>query len=354
MTNVMPTLSKSGNELASSEEQLRILSQPLPDGKILPSFEQRLSSIGLDPFKPTKIGIFQMNLGKLCNQTCKHCHVDAGPDRTEVMSKHTMQECLDALDRSDIPTVDITGGAPEINPDFRWLVEQLRMRNKHIMVRCNLTVIMSGLKYRDLPSFFAENQVEVICSLPFYTEGRTDRQRGDGVFQKSMDALKDLNRMGYAQPDSDLKLNLVYNPAGAFLPGNQSDLQSEFKRELENQHGVQFNELYTITNMPISRYLEFLIRSGNYAEYMTRLVEAFNPSAATGVMCRDTISIGWDGTLYDCDFNQMLDMRIEDQYTGHVRDFDQNLLESRTIRTHQHCYGCTAGAGSSCGGAVSE
>ncbi len=350
----MTTLLKAGNELASPEQQLRILEQPLSNGVVLPEFDQKLAEIGLSPFKPTKIGIFQMNLGKLCNQTCKHCHVDAGPDRTEVMDRQTMQDCLDALDRSDIPTVDITGGAPEINPDFRWLVQELHKRNKQILVRCNLTVIMSGLKYRDLPQFFADHGVEVISSLPFYTESRTDRQRGAGVFQKSLDALKELNKVGYAREGSDLKLHLVYNPAGAFLPGSQVDLQSEFKPELNDQHGIQFNDLYTITNMPISRYLEYLIRSGNYDEYMTKLVESFNPSAAAGVMCRDTISVSWDGFLYDCDFNQMLDMKIQTENANHVRDFDQAGLEGRTIRTHQHCYGCTAGAGSSCGGAVVE
>ncbi|MEP2508059.1 MAG: arsenosugar biosynthesis radical SAM (seleno)protein ArsS, partial [Reichenbachiella sp.] len=294
----------------------------------------------------------QVNMGKMCNQVCKHCHVDAGPDRKEIMTRETMQWCLDALDRSNISTVDLTGGAPEMNPDFRWFVEELSGRGKQVIVRCNLTIILANKKYHDLPEFFRKHKVEVVSSLPHFSARRTDAQRGEGVFEKSIQALQMLNKVGYGQPDSDLKLNLVYNPSGAFLPPDQLGLESEFKRKLRDGFNIEFNELYAITNLPISRFLDYLVVSGNYEDYMQKLVDAFNPTAADGVMCRNTISVGWDGYLYDCDFNQMLDLKLNGGSPDHIKDFDAEVLSKREIILNNHCYGCTAGAGSSCGGTV--
>lgn len=287
----------------------------------------------------------------MCNQVCAHCHVDAGPDRKEIMTRETMLQCLDVLKRSDFDTVDLTGGAPEMNPHFRWFVEEISALNMHIIVRCNLTIIVANKKYNDLPEFYRKHKIEVVSSLPFYSADRTDRQRGEGVFKDSIKALQMLNEVGYGKPDSGLALNLVYNPAGAFLPGNQVALENDFKHELKKQYGIEFNNLYCITNMPVSRYLDYLITSGNYEKYMDRLVNAFNPVAASGVMCRNTISIGWDGYLYDCDFNQMLDLKVEGGST-HITDFNLEELNTRSIITNQHCFGCTAGTGSSCGGAT--
>lgn len=315
-------------------------------------FESKLENIGLFPLKPSVIDVFQVNLGKMCNQVCKHCHVDAGPDRKEIMTRETMQLCLDALDNSEIQTVDLTGGAPEMNPDFRWFVEELSARNKHIIVRCNLTIILANAKYNDLPDFYKKHKVEVVSSLPHFSARRTDSQRGEGVFEKSIQALQILNEVGYGKEDPDLKLNLVFNPSGAFLPGDQMQLENEFKRRLKNDHNIDFNELYAITNLPVSRFLDYLVKSGNYEEYMQKLINAFNPIAASGVMCRNTISIGWDGYLFDCDFNQMLDLKFKNGIPNHIKDFDVAKLESRDIMLNNHCYGCTAGAGSSCGGAT--
>ncbi len=308
--------------------------------------------IGLNPFKPTGIEIFQVNVGYMCNQTCKHCHVDAGPDRKEIMIRETMEECLVALSGSSIPTVDLTGGAPEMNPDFRWFVEQIRKLGKHVMVRSNLTILTVNPSYRMLPRFFADHGLEIISSLPYYLQSNTDRQRGEGVFQKSIEALKMLNDVGYGKDGTGLEINLVYNPVGAFLPADQASLKKDYKRVLKQKYDIDFNNLYTITNMPVSRFLEFLLISGNYEDYMEKLVTSFNPSAALGVMCRNTISVDWQGYLYDCDFNQMLGMQVEDGVPNHIRDFDEALLNNRNICVDQHCYGCTAGAGSSCGGTI--
>lgn len=288
----------------------------------------------------------------MCNQTCKHCHVDAGPDRKEIMTQETMQQCLEALAKTNIPTVDITGGAPEMNPNFRWFVEEIKKLNRHIMVRCNLTIILSNKKYYDLPLFYKEHHIEVIASLPFYNKERTDRQRGNGVFDISIQAIQMLNEAGYGKEDTGLELDLVYNPAGAFLPPSQKSLEQEFKKELMEHFGIQFNKLFVITNMPINRYLDYLLVSGNYEDYMQKLVNAFNPAAAKGVMCRNTISIGWDGYLYDCDFNQMLDLKVGCKNNQHISQFNETILNNREIILGQHCYGCTAGAGSSCGGQV--
>lgn len=314
-------------------------------------FGETLASQGLWPLRPTSIEVLQINVGKLCNQSCRHCHVDAGPDRAEIMSRETAMLCVEALRSYAIPSVDITGGAPELNPSFRWLVEQCASLGRHVIDRCNLTILESG-PYRDLPKFFAEHSVELICSLPHYQSTCTDVQRGDGVFEKSIRALRRLNDLGYGTGDSKLRLVLVTNPVGAFLPAAQACLELEWKRELKRLHGITFDALYTITNMPISRYLEWLLETGNLEDYMRTLVDAFNPQAAHGLMCRSTVSVGWDGRLHDCDFNQMLEIPVSEDSPRHIRDFDLSALDARAIQTGPHCFGCTAGAGSSCTGAT--
>ena len=344
---MLVTLKARMNPLASAEEQLRILSSR--NG--FPAFAERMSAVGLTPLCATGITVFQINVGKLCNQTCGHCHVDAGPDRREIMSHETAELCLRALAQTDIPTVDITGGAPELTPCFRFLVEESKKLGRHVIDRCNLTVLHVASQ-ADLAEFLARHQVQIIASLPYYRAAQTDAQRGEGVFEKSIRAMHKLNALGYGREGSGLKLNLIYNPVGAFLPPKQEAIEKQFKRELAEKHGVVFNDLYTITNMPISRFLEFLLNTGNYESYMERLANAFNPAAAAGVMCRYTLSVGWDGTLYDCDFNQMLELPTGHGAPRHIRDFDASQLHQRTIVTNNHCYGCTAGAGSSCAGAT--
>jgi radical SAM/Cys-rich protein len=348
----MQTLIAQGHRLSESRYQLRILNsealKPTPPAR----FEQSLSSAGLFPFKPTRLEIFQINLGKMCNQTCAHCHVDAGPDRKEIMTRETMQSCLDVLSRTpSIHTVDLTGGAPEMNPNFRWFVEEISKLQKKILVRSNLTILVSNVEFRTYPEFFAKHKLAVVASLPCYTLENTDRQRGDGVFKKSIEALQKLNQLGYGREGSELELNLVYNPSGPSLPPPQEKLEADYKRILSEEFGIVFNRLFTITNMPISRFLDHLLRAGKYGTYMEKLIHAFNPAAAAGVMCRNTISVGWDGRLYDCDFNQMLDLEVSHDQT-HIKNFDAESLNERDIIIGQHCYGCTAGAGSSCQGSL--
>ena len=352
----MKSLKAQGSILADSHEQIEILAhgQNHDDAFKLVPFQQKLEGIGLYPLKPAGIEIFQVNVGKMCNQVCRHCHVDAGPDRKEIMTRETMQQCVEVIrNQPSLKTVDLTGGAPEMNSDFRWFVEELKKANAniHIIVRCNLTIIRANKKYYDLPEFFKSHNIEVVSSLPFYTKDRTDRQRGDGVFEDSIKALQMLNEVGYGRPGSPLLLNLVYNPAGAFLPASQESLEKEFKISLKKDFGIEFNNLFAITNLPISRYLDYLLQSGNYEKYMEKLIAAFNPAAAANVMCRNTISIGWDGYLYDCDFNQMLELKV-DAPSKHITQFNSEILNQRNIVVNQHCYGCTAGAGSSCGGTV--
>jgi radical SAM/Cys-rich protein len=341
------SLSYRRDPLSSATYQLALLESQVR----LTPFADKLAQAGMGPLRPTSLEILQVNVGKMCNQVCGHCHVDAGPDRKEVMSRDTMQQCLEVLKRVDIKTVDVTGGAPEMNPHFRWFVEELTALGKHVIVRCNLTIVVANKKYNDLPVFYRDHKVEIACSLPFYSAERTDRQRGDGVFKHSIEALHMLNDVGYGKVGSGLILNLIYNPAGAFLPANQEQMERDFRLELKNSHNIEFNHLFCITNMPVSRYLEYLIRSGNYERYMDRLLTAFNPKAAENVMCRNTISVGWDGHLYDCDFNQMLELPV-DAAVCHISRFDLAALAHRDIRVNQHCYGCTAGTGSSCSGAT--
>lgn len=336
-----------GEKLANAGEQINVLSKL----KNLPSFDEKYEGIGDGPLKADDIEIFQVNLGKMCNQVCKHCHVDAGPDRKEIMTKETMRLCLDILKYSNIPTVDLTGGAPEMNPNFIWFVEEIKKLKRHIIVRSNLTILEAS-GFEEYAEFMARHKAEIVSSLPYYKASFTDKQRGDGVFAKSIAAMKKLNSFGYGKEDSGLIFNLVYNPVGAFLPPAQKSLEKDYKRELLKNFGVTFNNLYTITNMPISRFLDYLLVSGNYEEYMEQLIQAFNPSAAMNVMCKFTLSVGWDGQLYDCDFNQMLEMNVDHGAPKHLKDFDESMLKSRQIVTGPHCFGCTAGAGSSCGGAT--
>jgi len=350
----LKTLHKKQDQLAGSEYQLKVLNDDEKTGKKLARFSEKLTAILLFPLKPLALDIFQVNMGKMCNQVCQHCHVDAGPDRKEIMTRDTMQTCVDLIGQHQFTTVDLTGGAPELNPNFRWFVEEIRKVNPSckIIVRCNLTIIVANKKYNDLPVFYKTNGIEVVSSLPFYSASRTDKQRGDGVFEDSMKALSILNAVGYGIENSGLILNLVYNPAGAFLPPDQTALEKEYKTELKNKYGITFNNLFAITNMPVSRYLNYLLQTGNYAAYMEKLISAFNPAAANNVMCRNTLSIGWDGYIYDCDFNQMLDLKVEAKDSQHINDFNNDSLKKRNIIVNQHCYGCTAGAGSSCGGEV--
>ncbi len=332
--------------LANSEQQLQVL---VGDQEEHASFAGKLHNLGVE-LKSDKIEILQINMGKMCNQTCKHCHVDAGPDRKEIMTRQTMEEILIAIRSSDIQTIDLTGGAPEMNPNFRWFVEELSLLKVKIIVRCNLTIILSNPSYHYLPEFYKAHDVTVICSLPHFSARRTDAQRGNGVFEKSIKALQLLNEMGYGMEGSGLELHLVFNPSGAFLPPAQASLQKDFKIRLKNNFNISFNDLYAITNMPISRFLDYLISTGNYTAYMDKLIEAFNPAALSGLMCINTLSVGWDGKLFDCDFNQMLDLNLKS--VSHISEFNSRKLEGRPIIVNQHCFGCTAGAGSSCGGEI--
>ncbi|MBJ6369651.1 arsenosugar biosynthesis radical SAM (seleno)protein ArsS [Snuella sedimenti] len=346
------SLHKRNSDLANSNRQLDILSNGIFKNGELPTFKSKLAETNLAPIKAKKIEILQINVGYMCNQVCEHCHVDAGPDRQEIMTRETMQQCLNVIENSGAHTLDLTGGAPEMNPHFRWFVEEASKAGiKDFIVRSNLTIIKANKKYYDLPEFFKKHNVHVVSSMPHWTRGKTDKQRGNGVFDSSIEALKMLNAVGYGMPESPLKLDLVYNPSGAFLPGNQAALEKDFKKALKEDFNIQFHNLFAITNLPISRFLDYLIASENYEDYMYSLVEAFNPSAVANVMCTNTLSVSWDGYLYDCDFNQMLELPVNSK-AKHISEFNQDLLEGRNIVISQHCYGCTAGAGSSCQGSV--
>ncbi len=342
---ILPTLQTREHTLSSPESQRQTLAK-LP---LRLSFAEATQSAGHTPLQATGVTVLQMNVGKRCNLTCKHCHVDAGPDRTEVMPSEVVEACMQLLENSDIPTVDITGGAPEMHPQWREIIERSRGLGRHVMHRCNLTITRLP-NYAYVPQFLADNQVEVIASLPAYAPKRTDAQRGEGVFEESIEALRQFNELGYGKEGSGLVINLVTNPVGAFLPASQKSLENEWKRELQRRYGVTFNSLFTITNMPISRFLDFLVETGNLEAYMEKLVNAFNPMAVECLMCRFTLSVGWDGRLYDCDFNQMLDMALPKT----IAEVTLAELNERAIQIGPHCFGCTAGAGSSCGGAIVE
>ncbi|HVG34579.1 MAG TPA: arsenosugar biosynthesis radical SAM (seleno)protein ArsS [Pyrinomonadaceae bacterium] len=329
--------------------------QAAPTAAILApeDFDARLATHGIKLLRANAIETLQVNVGKLCNQACKHCHVDASPARTEIMTREVAEQVIEAVRRYSFPTLDITGGAPELNPSFRYLVAAAHALGTHVMVRHNLTVMFEPAQ-EDLSDFFREHKVEVVSSLPYFLEQQTDAQRGQGVFEKSLSALRRLNAVGYGMEGSGLILNLVYNPVGAFLPPKQSSIEADFKRELAMRYNLSFNRLYTITNMPIRRFLDYLRRTGNEERYMRKLVEAFNPDAVEGLMCRSTLSVDWTGRLYDCDFNQMLELAVAHELPQTIFELDPERFAGRRVMTGAHCFGCTAGAGSSCGGAVAK
>ncbi len=300
--------------------------------------------------------MIQVNVGKLCNLTCMHCHVNAGPKRKEIMSRGTIDRIIDWLAKAEIPIVDLTGGAPEMIPDFRYFIEQVKslLPRRHIIDRCNLTILLER-GYEDLAAFLARNEVEIVASMPCYTPENVNAQRGEGVFEGSIAALQVLNSLGYGI-DPDLLLHLIYNPVGAFLPPSQNELEADYKRELKKHFGIVFNNLYTLTNLPIGRFASYLWHNNKLDEYMELLIQAFNPATIDGLMCRNTVSVGWRGEVYDCDFNQQLGMQWSRCNGGNkpmfLWDVDPDSLQDRQIMTGDHCFGCTAGAGSSCGGAI--
>lgn len=345
----MKSLRRRNSPLAQASQQLQILQA----SSEIQSFEHLLEEKGLGDLRAAGVEILQVNVGKLCNMTCRHCHVDAGPDRREIMTRETIDLCLDALRSSDIKTLDLTGGAPEMNPDFSYFVTEARALDVHVIDRCNLTILLAN-GYHDLPEFLAENEVEIVASLPCYLETNTDQQRGDGAYRQSIEVLQKLNSLGYGKENSPLGLTLVYNPVGMSLPPNQQALEKDYRQVLRREHDVEFTRLFTITNMPISRFLDDLIEQGQYEDYMQKLIDAFNPAAVSGVMCRKMISVGWDGLLFDCDFNQMLELQTDREQAQHIRDFDAEALSARQIITGQHCLGCTAASGSGCLGAIAE
>ena len=331
-------------------QALPVLDSQQAEARSHVNFDEKLAAHGLS-LRGLTVETLQVNVGKLCNQACRHCHVDASPSRTEIMTRETVEQVIRVLRQFRFPTLDITGGAPELNPSFRHLVREARALRTHVIVRHNLTVMFEPGQ-DDLPRFFREHEVEVVSSLPYFLQEQTDAQRGHGVFEKSVAAMRRLNGVGYGLEGSGLVLNLVYNPVGAFLPPAQNSLETDFKRELLARHQLSFNRLYTITNMPIKRFLDYLRRSGNEERYMRKLVEAFNPHAVEGLMCRSLLSVDWTGRLYDCDFNQMLELGVAPGLPQTITEFDAERFAARRIRTGTHCFGCTAGAGSSCGGSV--
>ncbi len=339
----------AGKKIMTTTAQIKITRNgkpALPNSSM--SFEEKL---GGEKLFARTIDTLQVNVGKLCNQACKHCHVDASPKRTEIMPREVVDACLEVLKKYKIPTLDITGGAPELNPNFRYFVAEAKKTGAKVMIRHNLTVMFEDGQ-TDLPEFFAENEVEVVCSLPYFLPAQTDAQRGAGVFDKSIEALKRLNATGYGI-DENLILNLVYNPSGAFLPPAQEAIEKDFRRELKTRFDISFNNLYTITNMPVARFLDWLRRSKNEESYMRKLVNAFNPATISGLMCRNLISVDWRGNLYDCDFNQMLEISVSDELPQTIHEFSLEKFTNRQIKTAAHCFGCTAGTGSSCGGTIS-
>ncbi len=316
-------------------------------------FAHRLEGLGYPELRAARVETLQVNLGWRCNQTCKHCHLRAGPLRPEVMARETVEEVVRVAARWSIPVADLTGGAPEVNPHFEYLVDRLHDLGVHIRSRSNLTVLLEPGK-EHLPEFLRDRRVELICSLPYFQEDMLDRVRGAGAFQKSLKALRRLNRLGYGGEDPDLKLHLMHNPAGAFFPAEQGPLEDRFRRELEARHGIRFHRLYTLLNMPIGRFKEYLERSSNYDGYMSRLMASFNPATVPGLMCRHLLSVAWDGRLFDCDFNQALDLPLDAGLPQTIWEFDLPALNNRRIILEDHCYGCTAGLGSSCGGSLAQ
>jgi radical SAM/Cys-rich protein len=314
---------------------------------IHPSFEQKSAG----PIMAAGIDIFQINLGYRCNLECRHCHIEAGPNRPELMSRPVMEMCLDVLREHPIPVIDITGGAPEMHPDFGWFLEECASLGRRLLVRTNGVILLEP-PFAPFLDLYVRWRVEIAVSFPHVDPKTTDRQRGDGVHTRLIEVLRRLNEKGYGQTGSGLTLNLVHNPGGAYLPGLQGSLEDHYRQALREKYGIVFNHLFCITNMPLGRYLNYLKMTGNHEDYMTALVNAFNPATLTGVMCKTTLSVAWDGKLYDCDFNQILGMTVDHGAPGHVSEFDLDRLARRRVVTGNHCYGCTAGAGSSCGGEI--
>ncbi|ASQ89596.1 radical SAM protein [Prosthecochloris sp. GSB1] len=346
------SLHKRTSPLAAPSEQVRVLEAT---DCAIPAFCSKIAETGDEPLCADGVNVLQVNTGYRCNLFCRHCHVDAAPDRPEMMSRETMHYCLEVLSgSSSIRTLDITGGAPEMNPELPWLLEEARRRmpEGEILVRTNLVILVSGEKYRCFPELFRRYRVTLIASLPCYTRENVDAQRSEGAFDRSIEALGTLNALGYGREGSGLELNLVYNPGGPVLPGEQQGLENGYRKRLREDHGVSFNHLYTIANMPVGRFLESLLDEGRFCQYMNLLFSHFNPMAVGNLMCRSTLSVGWDGALYDCDFNQMLQRSLLPPSPRHISDFDEASLARRVIALGQHCYGCAAGAGSSCQGAL--
>ncbi|PYL80900.1 MAG: radical SAM protein [Verrucomicrobia bacterium] len=313
-------------------------------------FSETLTAHSL-ALRRSRTEVLQVNVGKLCNLTCMHCHVNAGPKRKEIMTRGTVDRVIDWFARTEIPTIDLTGGAPEMIPDFRYFIERVKTLrpSRRVIDRCNLTILLEP-GYEGLAQFLARHKVEIIASMPCYTAENVNAQRGQGVFDSSIKALRVLNSLGYG---SDLPLHLVYNPVGAFLPGPQAELEADYKRELKKHFGIIFNNLYTITNLPIARFASYLRHNNKLEEYMQLLIDNFNPATVFGLMCRNTISVGWTGEVFDCDFNQMLNMNWRNGSGPlHLWDLDPAAVENREILTGNHCFGCAAGAGSSCAGAL--
>lgn len=337
-------MSEVGREpVLEIEEQLEILKGEL----VRENFSRKIT----EPLLARGVEIFQINLGNRCNLSCRHCHVNAGPARREVMSRELLEKCLEILKDSPIATIDLTGGAPEMNPHFRWFLSECARLGRQLLVRSNFAILAEE-GYRDLVDLYADLGVELITSLPALDAERTDRQRGRGTFDKVISVIARLNQKGYGREGSGLVMDIVHNPTGAYLPGAQACLEREYRKTLRESFGVSFNRLFCITNMPIGRYLMYLLRTENYEEYMETLIRAFNPAALDNVMCKVTVSVGWDGTLYDCDFNQMLKLPVNHGAPGNIMEFDYGQLGKRQIVVGNHCFGCTAGAGSSCQGEV--
>jgi radical SAM/Cys-rich protein len=326
-------------------EQLKYLSQ-VPGGV---HFADKIKR----PIYSQRIEILQLNVGRRCNLACKHCHVEAGPHRVELMTQPVFEKCLEVLATHDIGTIDITGGAPEMNPHCAGFIDEAAKLGRRLLVRTNLSILLEE-RYRSMLDIYTRNKVEIVTSLPDYQAARTDRQRGKGAFEAVMRVLQQLNQRGYGRPDSQLAVHLVYNPVGAYLPDTQASLAHEYRRRLADDHGVVFNQLFCLTNSPVGRYLEYLVRTDNYDDYMTTLISSFNRSALESVMCRTTLSVGWDGTLFDCDFNQMLTLPVNHGAPSHIDIFDLDRLKDRQVVVANHCYACTAGAGSSCQGATTK
>jgi len=315
------------------------------------SFVEKLSETESKTLRTSKLEILQLNITRKCNLQCKHCHVSAGPDRQELMSKAKFESILELLDKADISTLDITGGAPEMNPHLEWFIRSASGKVERIIVRSNL-VILKEEEFKKYIKIYSENKIEIVASLPHFTENLTDRMRGSGIFSTSIEVIKELNTEGYGKNGTGKVLNFVHNPVGAILPGDQNALETEFKKRLMDLYGIHFNNLFCITNMPLGRYLEYLKKSDNYEDYMDELICSFNPAAAESLMCKNTLNVSWDGKLYNCDFNQMLELEADFEKFSNITDFDPSYFEDKMISVGNHCFGCTAGSGSSCQGTI--